>query len=60
MAASDYEEAVMAGPRVPRLAGEPGATPWDPGLAAAMAHHDIAVHEETVLPVLLSDLQSPG
>ncbi|WP_214317378.1 TIGR02679 family protein [Nonomuraea sediminis] len=60
MAASDYEEAVMAGPRVPRLAGEPGTTPWDPGLAAAMAHHDIAVHEETVLPVLLSDLQTPG
>ena len=42
--------------RLPRLAGEPVATPWDAGLAAAMARHDIRVEEELSLDTLLADL----
>ena len=38
------------------LAGEPVATSWDPGLAAAMARHDIRVEEELSLDTLLADL----
>ena len=50
--------AVHTGGRLPRLAGEPVATPWDPGLAAAMARHDIRVEEELSLDTLLADLGS--
>jgi uncharacterized protein (TIGR02679 family) len=50
--------AVHTGGRLPRLAGEPVATPWDPGLAAAMARHDIRVEEELSLDTLLADLDS--
>src|ERR1700721_2022395 len=38
--------AVHAATRLPRLAGGPVATPWDPGLAAAMAWHDVRIREE--------------
>jgi Protein of unknown function N-terminus (DUF3323)/Protein of unknown function C-terminus (DUF2399) len=38
------------------LAGEPVATPWDPGLAAAMACHDVRIEEELSLDTLLADL----
>jgi uncharacterized protein (TIGR02679 family) len=51
--------AVLAGhaaTRLPRLAGEPVATPWDPGLAAAMARHDVRIEEELSLDTLLADL----
>ena len=51
--------AVLAGhaaARLPRLAGEPVATPWDPGLAAAMARHDVRIEEELSLDTLLADL----
>ncbi len=44
----------------PRLAGEPVATPWDPGLAAAMARHDVRVEEELSLDILLADLALPA
>ena len=42
--------------RLPRLAGEPVATPWDCGLAAAMARHDVRIEEELSLDTLLADL----
>jgi uncharacterized protein (TIGR02679 family) len=39
-----------------RLTGEPSATPWDPGLAAAMQHRNVRVEEELTLDALLRDL----
>ena len=48
--------AVHAATRLPRLAGEPVATPWDPGLAAAMTCHDVRIDEELYLDALLVDL----
>lgn len=42
--------------RLPRLAGEPVATPWDPGLAGAMTDHDMRIEEELSLDTLLTDL----
>jgi uncharacterized protein (TIGR02679 family) len=48
--------ALRAATRLPRLAGEPVATPWDPGLAAAMACHDVRIEEELSLDTLLADL----
>lgn len=38
------------------LIGEPAATPWDPGLAAAMRQHDLRIEEELTLDALLEDL----
>jgi uncharacterized protein (TIGR02679 family) len=46
--------------RLPRLAGEPVATPWDPGLAAAMTRRDVRIEEELALDSLLADLSAPG
>lgn len=40
----------------PRLAGEPAATPWDPGLAAAMTRLGVRLEEELSLDLLLADL----
>lgn len=40
-----------------RLTGESVATPWDPGLAAAMRRHGIRVEEELTLDALLRDLR---
>jgi uncharacterized protein (TIGR02679 family) len=48
--------AVLAAQSAGRLAGEPVATPWEPGLAAAMARHDVRVEEELSLDTLLADL----
>ena len=48
--------AVHAAARLPRLAGDPVATPWDPGLADAMARRDVRVEEEISLDALLADL----
>ena len=48
--------AVQAVARLPRLAGEPVATPWDPGLAAAMARRGVRIEEELSLDNLLADL----
>jgi uncharacterized protein (TIGR02679 family) len=51
--------AVLAGPaatRLPQLTGEPAATPWDPGLADAMARRGVRVEEELSLDALLADL----
>jgi uncharacterized protein (TIGR02679 family) len=57
-----YESAVasvlarQAADRLPRLAGDAVAAPWDPGLAAAMARHAIRIEEELSLDSLLADL----
>jgi len=45
--------------RPARLTGEPVATPWDSGLATAMARHDVRIEEELFLDTLLADLASP-
>ncbi|MEI4273396.1 TIGR02679 family protein [Klenkia sp. LSe6-5] len=50
----DYRAAVPAA-GVP-LTGRPVVTPWDPELASAMADTGIAVHEEAVIDLLLTDL----
>ena len=55
-AAATTASAVQAAARLPRLAGEPVATPWDPGLAAAMARHAVRIEEELSLDTLLADL----
>jgi uncharacterized protein (TIGR02679 family) len=57
-AAATATLAVHAAARLPRLAGEPVATPWDPGLATAMARHAVRVEEELSLDTLLADLGS--
>jgi uncharacterized protein (TIGR02679 family) len=54
-----YQAAVSAAhPLTPLagLVGEPAATPWDPGLAAAMRHRNVRVEEELTLDALLQDL----
>ncbi|HTU74329.1 MAG TPA: TIGR02679 family protein [Trebonia sp.] len=43
-------------PRLNQLAGEPVATPWDPGLATAMTRRGTRLEEELTLDVLLADL----
>jgi uncharacterized protein (TIGR02679 family) len=55
-AAATTALAVHAAARLPRLAGDPVPTPWDPGLAAAMARHDVRIEEELSLDTLLADL----
>jgi uncharacterized protein (TIGR02679 family) len=62
MLASDYQAAVarLDTDHAVALSGSPMPTDWDPGLAAAMSTHMLAVHEEFVLPELLADLGSPA
>jgi uncharacterized protein (TIGR02679 family) len=62
MTAADYLAAVTgtyAGTDAGPPAGRVSAAPWDPGLAAAMRTHGIAVHEERVVADLLADLARP-
>lgn len=54
--AADYEAAVAAGGVGPALAGRPAPSPWDEGLAAAMARECVAVPEERVLGSLIEDV----
>ncbi|MDT4995107.1 MAG: hypothetical protein QOH97_4999 [Actinoplanes sp.] len=56
MTTADYAGAATAG--VPLL-GSPVATPWDPGLAAAMRTTGRAVMEERLLDELVHDLLTP-
>ncbi|GAA2019663.1 hypothetical protein GCM10009719_33350 [Nocardioides kribbensis] len=58
LGASDYEVAIASASSVDRvpLTGRRVETPWDPRLAVSMAHAGVAVHEEALLDVLLSDL----
>jgi len=55
---SDYQEAVERLPADRRLmlTGRAETTPWDPGLSAAMTRANVAVHEETIVDLLLADL----
>ena len=56
--AADYEDALAlagAGEVLP-LGGRPVAAVWDAELTAAMERAGVAVHEEAVLDVLVSDL----
>jgi uncharacterized protein (TIGR02679 family) len=55
-AAATTALAVHAAAGLPRLVGDPVPTPWDPGLAAAMARHDVRIEEELSLDTLLADL----
>jgi uncharacterized protein (TIGR02679 family) len=55
-AAAAAASAAHAAARLPRLAGEPVATPWDPGLADAMTRRDVRIEEELSLDTLLADL----
>jgi uncharacterized protein (TIGR02679 family) len=55
-AAYEAAAAAVQAARLPRLAGEPVATPWDPGLAVAMARRDVRIEEELTLDSLLTDL----
>lgn len=58
--AADYVAAVEAmrgrGTPLLRLAGAPVETGWDPGLGVVMAREDVAVHEESMIETLLTDL----
>lgn len=59
MGEGDYRRAVKAlpeGSALP-LSGRRSATEWDLGLALAMTELGVAVHEESLLDALLSDLQ---
>jgi uncharacterized protein (TIGR02679 family) len=56
MSTADYLDAVPDhGPAPGRLTD----APWDPGLAAALAKHAVAVPEERVAPALLDELDQP-
>jgi uncharacterized protein (TIGR02679 family) len=58
MAAPDYEHALAAvgAGEVLSLEGRPVAAVWDATLTAAMERAGVAVHEEAVLDVLVTDL----
>ena len=56
MSAADYLAGVRTGAGLLRLAGTPQPTPWDPGLAGAMAATGSVLYEESVADVLISDL----
>jgi uncharacterized protein (TIGR02679 family) len=55
MTAADYTGALDHGDSTP-LTGTPAPSPWDPGLATAMAAQGRAVMEERLLDLLLADL----
>jgi uncharacterized protein (TIGR02679 family) len=54
----DYLEGLARLPADHRLAltGRPEATPWDERLQSVMIATDVAVHEEAIIDLLLSDL----
>lgn len=55
LGAEDYRAAPKGRP----LASEPGSTPWDPALEAAMRSERRAVHEEAVFDTIAADLTLP-
>lgn len=59
LGAADYDEAITTLKAESRLAltGSPVATPWDTTLAAKMRDAGLAIHEESLLQVLLGDLR---
>jgi Protein of unknown function C-terminus (DUF2399) len=58
MSAADYRKAVngLDPDHAVALTGAEVLTPWDPALTAAMSARGLAIHEESVLADLLSDL----
>ncbi len=56
MSAADY----LAAPDGPSLIGSRVEAVWDPELSAAMTHRGRAVHEEALLPALLTELMVRG
>lgn len=52
-----YEALVSAAPVRAPLSGDAVATPWDPGLSAAMARRGQRIEEELCLDTLLADLR---
>jgi uncharacterized protein (TIGR02679 family) len=58
MGVGDYRNALagLPSPRRLPLSGPPIATPWDEDLGRAMHALGVAVHEESLLDVLLADL----
>lgn len=58
MGESDYLAAIAIGDSEP-LRGTPASSPWDPGLATALAAQGRSVMEERLIPDLLQDLQRP-
>jgi uncharacterized protein (TIGR02679 family) len=62
MSTTDYQKAVdgLDPDHALALTGTEIATPWDAALAAAMSARGVAVHEESVLADLLSDLDTPA
>lgn len=56
MSAADYLSGVRAEGSYVALSGAAQATPWDPGLAAAMTEAGRAVYEESVCDQLIGDL----
>lgn len=59
LTAADYDAALTGLPAESRLTlgGTRVSTPWDDSLAERMRRTGIAVHEESLLPVLLPDLK---
>lgn len=64
LSTEDYREALSAtqagGVELLPLEGRPVDAAWDRNLSAAMARAGVAVHEESVLDVLIGDLLAPG
>ncbi|MEW9554090.1 TIGR02679 family protein [Nonomuraea sp. NPDC050783] len=58
MRTGDYLAAVATLPpdSVLTLTGTPAPTPWEPNLTEAMRRQNLAIHEETLMPILLTDL----
>jgi len=59
LGAEDYVTSLPVGVGVP-LSGAEVRTPWDPALHTAMREHGRAVHEESVMDLLLADLSTPA
>ena len=59
MRVTDYLDAVAAQPASSRLTltGRPESTPWDESLSSAMLRTSVAVHEESLIPILMADLE---
>lgn len=54
--AADYRAAVRQNQPSLQLTGRPAESPWDPGLAEAMAESGLAIEEEAVAELLAADV----
>ncbi|NJC23830.1 uncharacterized protein (TIGR02679 family) [Arthrobacter pigmenti] len=57
--AADYREATETGMPSRRLTGTSAESPWDPELATAMTEYGLAVEEEAVTDLLVTDVLAP-